>query len=236
MVETTTLGLPLLTGNQAQKHLTVNEALQRIDALAQISLQSKDQTTPPAAAVEGQVWAVPNGAEGAWTSQEGRLALWLGGGWLFVAPGTGWTAFILDLGNRATFDGAEWVAGLGSATLHGSGFVQCSVEIDHELTSGVSSVVVAALPANSVVYGITGRVVSTIGGAVAMEIGVTESMTRYGSGIGTTEGSWARGITGSPIAYYSPTDLILTASGGSFDGTGIFRLAVHYVELTLPRA
>lgn len=234
MVETTTLGLPLLAGNQAQKHVTVNEALLRIDALAQLTLQSKDIIDPPAAA-EGQVWAVPAGATGAWDGWAGHLALWLGAGWLFVVPGQGWSAFIVDLGVRASFDGSEWVPGLGSASFHGAGFIQRSVEIDHQISSGTSSIVGSALPANSVVYGVTGRVASVIGGATTMEMGVAESTNRYGSGIGTDEGSWARGLTGSPLTYYSATDLILTATGGTFDGTGVFRVAIHYVELTLPR-
>lgn len=140
MVETTTLGLPLLAGNQAQKHVTVNEALQRIDALAQLTLQSKDIIDPPAAA-EGQVWAVPAGATGAWDGWAGHLALWLGAGWLFVVPGQGWSAFIVDLGVRASFDGSEWVPGLGSASFHGAGFIQRSVEIDHQISSGTSSIV-----------------------------------------------------------------------------------------------
>ncbi|MDJ1017900.1 MAG: hypothetical protein QNJ35_15435 [Paracoccaceae bacterium] len=45
-----------------------------------------------------------------------------------------------------------------------------------------------------------------------------------------------RGLTGTPLTYYADTNLVLTAGGGSFDGSGSVRLAVHYAELTLPRA
>ncbi|MEP2260948.1 MAG: hypothetical protein ABJI00_06005 [Paracoccaceae bacterium] len=62
------------------------------------------------------------------------------------------------------------------------------------------------------------------------------STNRYGAGIGTNTGAWARGLTSSPLAYYSDTDLVLTATGGNFDGSGTLRLAVHLAELTLPRA
>ena len=47
MSETSRLGLPLVQAAQAQKHVTVNEALLRIDALAQIELLGVDATAPP---------------------------------------------------------------------------------------------------------------------------------------------------------------------------------------------
>ena len=96
-----------------------------------------------------------------------------------------------------------------------------------------------AIPADAIVYGITGRVLSTIGGATSLEVGVAGSTDRYGSGIGTSAGSWTRGITGTPLAYYAPTDLVLSAIGGNFDGSGtirsndaFFSLARQYTELS----
>jgi hypothetical protein len=103
------------------------------------------------------------------------------------------------------------------------------------VSAGPVSVVAAAIPADAIVYGITSRVLSSIGGATGLEIGVAGSTNRYGSGFGTGAGAWTRGLTSSPLAYYAPTDLLLTALGGSFDGSGMIRLAVHFAELTLPR-
>lgn len=40
MARTTQLGLPLVLPSQAQKHVTVNEALVRIDAATQLSVRS----------------------------------------------------------------------------------------------------------------------------------------------------------------------------------------------------
>jgi len=48
-------------------------------------------------------------------------------------------------------------------------------------------------------------------------------------------GSWLRGLTGQPVTYWADTPLELTALGGSF-ASGTVRLAIHLVELTMPRA
>ncbi len=236
MADTSRLGLPLVDPAQAQKHVTVNEAFSRLDALTQLKLDGVGTSVPPASPVEGEVYAIGAGASGAWTGQDGKLGVLVNGGWAFVVPRKGWRGWSHPAGAEVLFDGVEWVAGAGALSPNGAGFVHRSLETDHAISAGATSVIAGALPANSIVYGITGRVLSAIGGAASLEIGVAGSTDRYGSGIGTGAGAWARGITGTPLAYYGPTDLILSASGGTFDGTGIFRVAVHFAELTLPRA
>lgn len=236
MAETFRLALPLLDPAQAQKHVTVNEALVRLDALVQVNLASIGGTTPPGSPAEGEVHAVGNGATGLWAGQDGYLALYLNGGWAFVAPSIGFRGWNASAGVPVTFDGVDWIEGAGSVSPNGAGFVHRTVEIDHAVGTGATSTVSAAIPADAVVYGITGRVLTAIGGATSFEIGVPGSTNRYGSGFGTGAGSWARGITGNPLAYYAATDIVLMAVGGAFVGTGTFRLAVHFAELTLPRA
>ena len=61
MTETPTLKLPLLQPSQAQKHVTVNEALVLLDGVAQLSLASTTVIDPPAV-VEGACYGVPSGA------------------------------------------------------------------------------------------------------------------------------------------------------------------------------
>ncbi len=235
MPETTRLELPLLTSGQAQKHVTVNESFSRLDSLVQLALTSVGTTAPPVSPVEGEVHGVGTGAGGDWAGQDGTLAIFQNGGWAFVLPGAGWQGWSVSSGTRVQFDGVDWVEGAGALSANGAGFVHKTSEVDHSLVAGASSTVAGALPANAIVYGVTARVLSSIGGAATFEIGVAGSTDRYGSGIGTGAGAWARGITGSPLTYYSATDLELTALGGSFDGSGQIRLAVHYAELTLPR-
>ena len=235
MSDTTRLELPLLQAAQAQKHVTVNEAFEKLDALVQLSIDSAGATVAPLSSVEGEVHAIGSGATGDWLGQDGMLAVFANNGWLFVEPRTGWRGWRVDTGSAVTFDGVDWVEGAGSLSASGAGFVHRTIEIDHAVSSGATSTIADAIPANSVVYGVTGRVLSLIGGAASFQIGADGSADRYGSGIGVVAGAWARGLTGSPLTYYVDTDIVLTGVGGNFDGSGVFRLAIHVAELTLPR-
>lgn len=235
MAETNALGLPLVEAAQAQKHVTVNESLVRLDGLVQMRLASVGGAIAPGAPVDGEVHGVGASATGAWSGHDGELALYVNGGWVFLTPESGWQAWSEVAGTRVQFDGLEWVEGAGALSANGAGFIHRSVEIDHAVAAGASDVVPGLLPAGSIVYGVTGRVLSDIGGASTLQLGVAGSVDRYGSGIGTTSGAWLRGITGTPQTYYSDTDLLLTAQSGAFDGSGIVRLVVHFAELTLPR-
>lgn len=236
MPDTANLGLPLIEPAQAQKHVTANEAFTRLDALVQLSLVSIDTATPPGAPSEGEAYGVAAGATGAWAGQDGQVAIFANGGWVFLAPRVGWQGWSGAAGTRVQFDGAAWVEGAGALSANGAGFLHRTIEVDHAVASGATSSISGFIPENTIVYGVTGRVLSAVGGAASLEVGVAGSSDRYGSGIGLSAGAWMRGITGSPLTYYSATDLLLTAVGGSFDGSGTIRLAVHFAELSLPRA
>jgi hypothetical protein len=96
----------------------------------------------------------------------------------------------------------DWIEGGGAFTQNGAGFVHRSIESDHVVVAGTTSDLVRFIPASAMVYGVTGRVLADIGGASSLEIGVAGSSNRYGSGIGVSTGSWARGLTSNPLAYY----------------------------------
>jgi hypothetical protein len=89
MSNSTYLGLPYLEASQAQKHVTVNEALARLDAQIHLSVLSRVLATPPATPVEGDRYLVAAAATAAWSGQSGKLALWLAGAWVFVTPREG---------------------------------------------------------------------------------------------------------------------------------------------------
>jgi hypothetical protein len=119
------LGLPFLMPAQAQKHVTHNEALELLDLLAQLVVQTFATTTPPAAPAEGQVWALGAAPNGVWTGQAHHLALWRNGGWVFVAPRRGWLATGLADGSVRIWSGMDWqrmqmdnLDGLGIGTVH----------------------------------------------------------------------------------------------------------------------
>lgn len=100
------LDLPYLMPTQAQKHVTVNEALSRLDALVQMRLQGLDQITPPALPSEGAHYAVGTGATGAFAGQDGNIARWADGAWTFSPPVEG--QMVLDLSSGRLL---VWIAG-----------------------------------------------------------------------------------------------------------------------------
>ncbi|WP_196259208.1 DUF2793 domain-containing protein [Pelagibacterium limicola] len=119
MTSTARLALPLIAAEQAQKHITHNEALLVLDAAVQLRVTARDATEPPAAPEPGQTFAIGSGAAGAWTGREGQLATWTAGGWRYLIPQTGWIAWDETAGAPVIFDGASWRALL--ANLDGIG-------------------------------------------------------------------------------------------------------------------
>ena len=102
------LNLPYIQPAQAQKHVTHNEALERLDLVVQLVLQGVDVNTPPSLPLEGQIWATGGAPAGAWAGQPDSLAAWMNNGWLFIAPSPGWRA---TLGSELRiWDGSAWVA------------------------------------------------------------------------------------------------------------------------------
>ena len=65
MSQSTRLGLPYLAAAQAQKHITVNESLLRLDALVQLSARSATTTAQPASPSDGDIYILPSGKTGA---------------------------------------------------------------------------------------------------------------------------------------------------------------------------
>ncbi|MBB4003060.1 DUF2793 domain-containing protein [Aurantimonas endophytica] len=96
METTPRLSLPFILPQQAQKHVTHNEALRLLDALVQPSVISRTLATPPAGPAEGAAYIVPANATGAWAGQEGRIALFAFGAWSFIAAADGWMAYVAD--------------------------------------------------------------------------------------------------------------------------------------------
>lgn len=86
------LALPFVQAAQAQKHITHNEAIERLDHLVQLTIVGFNATVPPASPVEGDIYALGVGATNDWATHDGELAAWANGGWLFITPKIGWHA------------------------------------------------------------------------------------------------------------------------------------------------
>ncbi|MEP3345259.1 MAG: DUF2793 domain-containing protein [Litoreibacter sp.] len=236
MADTATLNLPLIAASQAQKHVTVNEALARIDAALQLSVTSRTETTPPSTVEDGVSYLVPSGGVNAWSGQDGDVAFYINGGWEFVTPLSGWRIFVTDEALDIRFNGGEWEDNPLSSSPFGAAMRAETVEFDYTIGAGATVPTGFVIPDGSIVFAVTGLVVDPVTGTLTdWSLGVDVSDTRYGSGYGLGAGSWVRGLTGQPQAYYSNTQLKLTANGGDFSG-GTVRLAVHLLRFDVPRA
>lgn len=114
--QTPNLAMPFIMPSQAQKHITHNEAIELLDMIVQLTVESASQATPPSSPNEGQTWGVATSATGAWAGADGKLASWRGGGWLFLMPQDGWMAWCKDDAQLKVHSGGTWqtLAALGS--------------------------------------------------------------------------------------------------------------------------
>ncbi|NJR13382.1 MAG: DUF2793 domain-containing protein [Phyllobacteriaceae bacterium] len=118
MTFTPNLSLPYIQPSQAQKHVTHNEALRRLDAVVQISILSRDLAVPPATPSEGDRYIVAAAPSGVWAGQAGAIAAFQDGAWQFITPAQGWLAWLANEQSLAAFDGAAWVDAGGVNTLN----------------------------------------------------------------------------------------------------------------------
>jgi len=234
MTETSNLGLPLVQPAQAQKHVTVNEGLARLDGLTHLSLMSVSVTVPPLGAEDGVSYGVPSGAVNEWDGHAGEVAIFSNGGWVFVMPQAGWRAWIADQSTSALHNGVGWVAGAMAISPARAASRFHVVEFDHVLSAGSTSSTTVEIPQYAMVLAVTGRIKTAFTGTLTdWDLGVGGSVDRYGSGLGLSQGSWIVGMGGQPQTYWADTALDLTANGGDF-ATGEVRLSIHYFTATPP--
>jgi hypothetical protein len=108
---TARLELPYLAAGQMQKHVTLNEALTRLDALVQTLIVSRTTTVQPAGPEEGALYVLPPGRTGAdWAARAvGTLVRADMGGWVEVEVQDGLIALVQDAGELIVRSGGEWL-------------------------------------------------------------------------------------------------------------------------------
>lgn len=171
------LSLPFILPQQAQKHVTVNEAVRRLDALVQLSVASRTVTAQPGTPAEGASYVLPSGKTGAaWGSMAtGAIAAFQDGAWTEIAPKEGFGAWVEDTNTIVFYDGAAWsglsaVLGLGAAA-------------NQIYETGVFTPVLTASDSNPTVSYVTQAGVYTrIGRYVFAEIGIATSSASGGAG------------------------------------------------------
>ena len=102
------LELPFIQPSQAQKHVTHNEALLKLDTMVQLSVEGFEAITPPSLPQDGEVHALGTGATGAWAGQDGMIATFNENTWNFIAPQEGWQAWGKAEGKQHIYAGGDW--------------------------------------------------------------------------------------------------------------------------------
>jgi len=244
---TPNLALPYLVAAQAQKHVTVNEALDALDGLVQLSVISTALTAPPGTPAEGDRYIIASGATGAWTGWDASITQFSGGTWLRLIPQTGWRAWDAARGQLLVWTGSAWVT-LDSAmnlltraasvrVAEGPAGSATEMGVAEELLSGLSGASVTstiAIPNRAIVLGVSARTVTAVTGATSYDCGVSGETSKFGGSLGIATGSTNVGVIG-PQAFYSAIPIVLTAQGGNFTG-GAVRIAIHYLLPIAPQS
>ena len=244
---TPSLALPYLAAAQAQKHVTVNEALDALDGLVQLSVISAGFMAPPGSPNEGDRYIVAGGATGAWAGWDASVAQFSGGAWHRLMPQTGWLAWDAGLGQLLVWTGSAW-ATLDSAmnlltrsssvrVAEGPAGSATDMVVAEELLPGLSGASVTSnvtIPNRAIVLGVSTRTVTAITGATSYDCGTSGETSKFGGSLGIAQGSTNVGVIG-PQAFYSATPIILTANVGDFTG-GAVRIAIHYLLPIAPQS
>lgn len=226
------LGLPYIAASQAQKHVTHNEALHRLDTVVQIAAKSRHLTAPPAAPQEGDRYIPASGATGAWAAADLNIMSFEDGAWVKYVPSNGWLVWVEDEAQLVVKSGATWLNVMNGASAvvatsaHGA---QMQFVVAEELLSGLSGATrdsTITIPNGAIVFNVSERVITAITGATSFSVGIAGEAGKFGSSLGIGAGGSNVGTIG-PTGFYSPTPIRLTSSGGNFTG-GAVRIAIHY--------
>ena len=237
MTATTHLN-PFVAAAQAQKHVTVNESLRKLDALIHMTALGKARTAPPASPLQGARYLVPAAASGAWANKTNQIAAWQDGAWAFFTPQTGWSLWIADEAKRYLYNGSSWAEenpATSAASPHGADTAISVLETEARCASGSFVNAAASIPSHSIVLGISGQ----SRGSHHRAPPAGRSAWREAST--DTDRDWASQKTATPSdsqdsrrPITADTPVRITATGGAFRG-GLIRLAIHRIHLTPPR-
>lgn len=108
MTNTTHLGITLVEQSQAQKEVTVNQAITRIDAILNTGAKSRGSNTPPGSPANGDVHIVGSSPTSDWTGWANFIA-YFDQTWKFIIPKEGVTLWVNDEDTIYVYTGSFWM-------------------------------------------------------------------------------------------------------------------------------
>lgn len=237
--------LPYLQAAQAQKHVTHNEALRRLDGLVNLTVDDRNRIVPPANPTEGAAYLVAAGATGLWAGWSGDIALWADAAWMRLPARIGWRLWVIAeqlvlvrlAAGWVTLDTAMGLLVRGASTDLAEGALggrtrAAIVEASVTGLSGSSVTTTLTIPAGALVFGISARVTTALTGATGFALGIAGEPAAFGAGFGIGVGSLAQ-LPITPRAFALATPVRVSAEGGSFTG-GALQLACHTFSIGAP--
>ncbi len=219
--------LDYLMPEQAQKHVTINQALRRLDGLVHLSVASRAMTSPPAMPENGLRYLIADGAADEWATRQGQVAIFEDTQWHYATPQIGWRLWVADEKRLLAYDGNQWVSiNTGSAT-------DFSLSRQRGLYDFSQSLPSLMIPSHSVFFGVTGMITHSITGPTAWQLGTSDGLNRFGTNLPLDSGSTINGPANPPSVFWQDTPLVLTPEGGAFS-SGQLVLDIFYFILPIP--
>ena len=232
MSQTGRLGLPYILASQAQKEVTHNDGLNRLDAFV-TPIVADILDAPPGSPAVGDLYIVGTSPTGDFAGHENELAQYLTGGWAFYSPFKWMDAVVESLDSRVTYNGSAWVS-YGLIMQDSGEYLRVlRWQEDVDLSAGLQTS--KLIPNRSLVLAVNVRVIDAITGTglTTFGVGVSGDTSRYGNSIGIGQDSTNVGLTYHPVSYYSDTPLLVTQDSGSISG-GTVRINVQYMAFRGP--
>jgi hypothetical protein len=108
------LGYGELVEGQSVPEVTANEMTRYLEQGAgHFIITDRDLATPPGSPAQGVCYLVAGSPTGAWASNAGDLAFYMGSAWEFITPLEGFSAWVSDEDVFLIYTGAAWAASNG---------------------------------------------------------------------------------------------------------------------------
>ena len=110
MSSSSRLSLPYILPSQAQKHVTLNDSLRRLDVMVQGCVEARDVSAQPTSPSEGDAYILPASSSGAdWGNlTENTIAIFTDGYWDTVTPQIGFRVWVKAEDQIVVFGAYGW--------------------------------------------------------------------------------------------------------------------------------
>lgn len=158
-------------------------------------------------------------------------------GTLDSAASNGDVLFFVQGVQRGKFDSS------GNFQANGSNAQRTTIKTAMALLSNVSGASVTSsslIPAGAFVVGVSTRIVTSLGGGggtTGYTVGDGTTANRFGTSAAITAGTTTTNSGASATftgTFPAANNVVITAVGGNFNGTGDIRVSVHYIDITAP--